>query len=366
MRINFGQDFYLQQITCPVLSAMVSEGDLVPDEFGYVSRQQVFNAFRRIGISLETATDTTMGNFGHLPHPQRINIFDMNLPVPVRPQRTRNVEHDLSTGIRDGPVPDLVIYRAFEQFIGEDGFWRLENIEAAIEFFQSNPNDIGSGPGGLEAIEVMFDEFALGKENNLTGEEMKALFLDHTYPPAFRSRRDQLLAQVDDSDNGAIQFIEAVQQPWTFLGCFQDEPLTAAVQVPGPDQVNNCAKLCRRIGSTFFSLRGADACYCDGVDLKSPVSNDQCNRECIVVNGCGAASRTSTYRRGSRESEGPAPQFPNAPTTPVARGSSQSLAQGLPSDDNQLLLSGAPGGRGLFSVLAAMAGASTALFLVPL
>lgn len=352
MPITFGPNFFLEKITCPVLSAMVNNGDLVPDNYGYVSRQQVFNAFRRVGITLKTATDTTTGNFGHLPHPQRINIFDMNLPEPARPRRTTSVEHDLSTGIRDGSAPDVVIFQAFEQFIGEDDVWRMDDIEKAIEFFKLNSNDIGSGPGGLEAIKVMFDEFAL--ESSLTKDEMRRLYLEHTYPTAFKLRRDLLVMQANDANPefrtqsvGQQWMYEVsldVQEPWTFLGCFQDTPNTNFIDVPGPYHVQDCASLCRLRGSAFFSLRRTSRCYCDGVCLQNQVADRQCNSACTVENGCGSGGRTSIFKIGSPASDGEAQPFPNEPLG----------GEGFPN-----ILSGARYGNVLSSTLMAAAGLAT-------
>lgn len=320
MRINFAPGFNVQTITCPVLSAMVINGDLIPDAYGKVSRQQVFHAFRRIGISLETATDTTMGNFQHMPEPQEINIFDMDLPNPTRPLRTGNVEHDLSTGIRDGPEPNFAIFAAFERFIGEDGIWREENIEAAIEFFKTNPNDIGSGPGGLEAILVMFREFAL--DGTLSRRELRSLFVQHTYPDLFKARRDELVRGTaglpDDEEEqqlgtdgdsegaigaGEVEEAPSTREPWTFRGCFLDLPEGNFTQVGrGPETVQTCAIICREARRSFFSLRAGDNCYCGDVCLLQPAPIFECSSACVVENGCGAEGRSSVYSLGSPES----------------------------------------------------------------
>lgn len=361
MEIIFGPEFFLGQITCPVLSALVNETDLVPNEFGFVSRQQVFNAFRRIGISLEAATETTVDNFAHLPDPQMINIFDMNLPRPTRPAPTGNLEQDKSTGIRDAFVPDALIFRIFEQFIGADGLWRLEDIRKAIAFFTFNPNDVGTGPATLRTLELMFVEFALGEENVLTQFEMRQLFLNHTYPAAFRARRDLLVSLVD---KGVVSGGEKLQQPWTFLGCHEDAPPSPSRRVPGPDQVNECATLCRVLGFTFFSLRSLDDCFCSIPNIfENPVPNSECDLPCLVFNGCGGSLRTSAYRLGSAASEGLAREFPSLPELFPRVGPTSFNTTSFNSTN---LSNGAPVGHTVFSACVAVAGAVIGFSLLSL
>jgi len=118
-------------ITCPVMGALVKNGDLRPDENGFVSKEQVFETFLFVGISASTARQTTEDNFNHLITPNQsnpeINIFEMNTIVDdvTAPPRNQSpagaLEHFRSTGVTD----DVRRNERFALIIdenGEDGF----------------------------------------------------------------------------------------------------------------------------------------------------------------------------------------------------------------------------------------------------
>ena len=85
------------------MSALVKNGDLVPDVNGMITKQQTFNAMLNVGISEKAAKETTNGNFDHLTGPKLINVYRMNTIKAVgRPDLPGALEHFRSTGIRDG------------------------------------------------------------------------------------------------------------------------------------------------------------------------------------------------------------------------------------------------------------------------
>lgn len=183
------------RITCPVIGVLFKNGDLQPDSCGRVSRQQTLDALVSVGVSLSTAEDTTFGNFMHLPEPQIINIFEMNLLMPHKASGFLSLEHDFSTGIRDGNSPNAAKYAEFEGFMRTDDAsgWTEKDVDAAIDHFGDPKisNDIGSGPGSLEAIQAMLTEF--GEQSFLSAAEMKRLFLNSDYPSGFMARRNTRL-----------------------------------------------------------------------------------------------------------------------------------------------------------------------------
>jgi len=204
------------RITCPVIGALFKNGDLVPDSCGRVSRQQTLDALVRVGVSLNTAEETTFGNFMHLPEPQIINIFEMDLLMPHNASGFLSLEHDFSTGIRDGDSPNVAKYAEFEAFMTTDGApgWTTRDVDAAIDHFgdPTISNDIGSGPGSLEAIQVMLTEF--GEQSFLSAAEMKGLFLNSDYPSGFMARRDTRLQVCQPcawpvGSTGACRYLDA-------------------------------------------------------------------------------------------------------------------------------------------------------------
>lgn len=200
------------RITCPVIGALFKNGDIVPDSGGRVSRQQTLDALVRVGVSLATAEETTFGNFMHLAEPQFINIFEMNLLLPHIASPFLSLEHDFSTGIRDGPRPDALKYQLFEdKFMRTDDAagWTPADVDEAIKFFANSSNDLGTGPGSLGAIQLMLAEF--GEQKFLSAAEMKGLFLKSDYPSGFEARRDARLqvCQSCDFSTGACRFVDS-------------------------------------------------------------------------------------------------------------------------------------------------------------
>ena len=93
------------------MTALVRNGDLVPDSAGMISKQDTFEAIVRTGVSVRVARITTNANFDHLPEPKIMNVFEMNT---IRDPDGRNdpdggagnyghgpLEHFRSTGIKD-------------------------------------------------------------------------------------------------------------------------------------------------------------------------------------------------------------------------------------------------------------------------
>merc|ERR1719162_3817 len=140
------------QVTCPVMGALFKAGDLIPDQSGYINKNQTRDAMLRAGISQAKTTETTNGNFDHLPEPKEINLFNMDLQMASKnPKELRNKEHDFSTGVRDGHRPNATAYEVFEQFIGTDGdskTWSQTDVAEAIKYYKENTNDQGVGIGG--------------------------------------------------------------------------------------------------------------------------------------------------------------------------------------------------------------------------
>ena len=107
------------------MSAMVKNGDLVPDAAGTITKQQTFDALMHVGVSRRVAEETTNANFDHLPWwSRRLNVFRMNTVNNHGPSDPPGaLEHFRSTGIRDGgnnPQPDVLRYSEFHNCAGWD------------------------------------------------------------------------------------------------------------------------------------------------------------------------------------------------------------------------------------------------------
>lgn len=242
----------------------------MPDACGRVARQQTLDALVRVGVSLSTAEATTFGNFMHLPQPQIINIFEMDLSMPHNPEPFESREHDFSTGVRDGGGPSEAQFEVFEQFGRTDGRagWSEEDVAAAIRHFASEDasNDVGSGPGSLGAIQDMLKEF--GENSFLSDSEMRALFLSSDYPHGFAAGRDarakvcQTCAWPRGS-TGACRFADAsgvvkCQEPdWTGAKpCPAGTELCAATDRLPPRVTDVCAAAC----AIFPEAGQSDSC----------------------------------------------------------------------------------------------------------
>lgn len=187
------------RIICPVLGALFKAGDIHPDEDGIINKTQVKQAFLRVGISEHRATETTDANFDHLPEPKNVHVFNMDLQMDSAALH-RNLEHDFSTGIRDGHLPSATKYKEFEQYIGKDGDiqnWSQIDVQAAIDHFKINSNDHGVAEGGITFIGVMLAEFA-NEDGQLSKDELKGLFLNSNYPNQFKARRTSAVAKWEE------------------------------------------------------------------------------------------------------------------------------------------------------------------------
>jgi len=234
-------------ITCPVMAALVKNGDLIPQQIdgvdGFVSKQQTVNALLNIGISPHVVTETTDANFdgGDGPDPM-INLFRMNTIVdgfghpadgPDNPAFGGR-EHWRSTGIRDANgAPRKFVYDQFNRMAGDDRVFTLDEVEAAANLwdaptgeagpridclpgespcFPSNDMNFSAGKTSSDgkspctvqetmtrgacrsqlqgAIRFMHQEFGhpTGTEALMDATEMEALWLSSEYPSKFAAR----------------------------------------------------------------------------------------------------------------------------------------------------------------------------------
>ena len=105
------------------MSALVKNGDLVPDAAGMITKQQTFDALVNTGIARKVAKETTDANFDHLDDKQ-LNVFRMNTVKPSgrgTPDPPGPLEHFRSTGIRDELRPNAGKYVHFENCARLDG-----------------------------------------------------------------------------------------------------------------------------------------------------------------------------------------------------------------------------------------------------
>ena len=87
------------------MSALVKNGDLVPNAYGMIHKQQTRDALLRVGISEKVARETTNANFDHLSGLKELNVFRMNTVSTMsdrEPDPPGPLEHFRSTGIREG------------------------------------------------------------------------------------------------------------------------------------------------------------------------------------------------------------------------------------------------------------------------
>lgn len=133
-----------RRINCPVMGALVKNGDLLPDCDGFVSKRQVKDALLCVGISGRVAKATTDANFDHLDgdteEARRLNLYAMSTVAEGDHEGESPpdgaVEHFRSTGIRDvgdksgGTIqPDPTAFESLRLLApptGEGGkFWTL-------------------------------------------------------------------------------------------------------------------------------------------------------------------------------------------------------------------------------------------------
>jgi len=219
--------------TCPVMAALVKNGDILPgdcigdecsipggDTRGWVTKAQTVEAMLNVGISPSVVTQTTDGNFD--PGTGRINLFGMNNVRDADGEGSHDVrlggrEHYRSTGIRDSSTPREEIYTLFSQQAGADRMFSLAEVEDAANLFDADPDDlsqfprsndvepgakpsgcVGSEPKGDPAcsstlkgsISFMHQEFGhpTGVGATMPESEMRALWLEGEYPSHFRAR----------------------------------------------------------------------------------------------------------------------------------------------------------------------------------
>ena len=105
------------------MSALVKNGDLIPDAAGMITKQQTFDALVNTGIARKVAKETTDANFDHLDDKQ-LNVFRMNTVKPSgrgTPDPPGPLEHFRSTGIRDELRPNAGRYNHFHSCARFDG-----------------------------------------------------------------------------------------------------------------------------------------------------------------------------------------------------------------------------------------------------
>ena len=106
----------------------MKNGDLIPDEWGFVTKEETLRAMLNAGISEKAAVETANDNFDHLPPPKRLNLFRMNtiisedeLDEGVVPDPPGPLEHFRSTGIRDRRRPSAFKYQKLDDCALHDG-----------------------------------------------------------------------------------------------------------------------------------------------------------------------------------------------------------------------------------------------------
>jgi len=286
------------RITCPVMSALVKNHDLLPDCEGFVSKSQVRDAMLRIGISGKVVRETSDANFDHLPgndDEKRLNLFAMNTisdaPDPVGGHGANGgIEHFRSTGIRDtDDGPDSTLYTIFDSFKRRVsdlstslGYFTQLEVSRAIAAFDVDPeqtnlygnagvssNDVnedhparkerGCGPadsvGTMRisdghpdttspcfsnlhgSIIFMVQEFGSpsGPSFSLSADEMRALWLHSEYPAGFKERSP---AECHGGSHGCGSCYDA----------YVDAPYAAAASLK--------ARYCRCMLAKDFALSG--------------------------------------------------------------------------------------------------------------
>lgn len=209
----------------------MKNGDLIPDEWGFVTKEETLRAMLNAGISEKAAVETANDNFDHLPPPKRLNLFRMNtiiseneLDEGVVPDPPGPLEHFRSTGIRDRRRPSAFKYQKLDDCALHDGIddeFSVQDVQECVilvwdhenktEVFDTRPavlntNDVneekrpatcgvmdsGRGcPSQLHgSINFLMQEAGTptGMQAVMTREEMRGLWLDSDWPPAFEAR----------------------------------------------------------------------------------------------------------------------------------------------------------------------------------
>eukprot|EP00798_Chlamydomonas_sp_ICE-L_P020173 gene20173-26909_t len=63
----------ISRITCPVMAALVKNGDLATNANGEVTKAAVVLAMRAVGIAEDVLQPAADGNFDHLPEPKGLS-----------------------------------------------------------------------------------------------------------------------------------------------------------------------------------------------------------------------------------------------------------------------------------------------------
>ena len=213
------------------MASLVKSGDLIPDEWGFVTKEQTIEAMLSVGISEKAAVETADDNFDHLPDPKRLNLFLMNTIITQEdmegmiPDPPGPLEHFRSTGIRDRRSPSAFLYQKlddcqhFDEIPGEFSVLDVQECvilvwdhENKTEVFDSRPavlnsNDVNedkrpdtclvtdsgrvSCPSQLHgSINFFMHEFGTptGMKAVMTADEMRNLWLLSEFPAAFEAR----------------------------------------------------------------------------------------------------------------------------------------------------------------------------------
>merc|ERR1712151_775977 len=228
-----------KNVTCPVMSMLFKNGDLVPDGEGLVTKQETFEALLRVGISASVARQTTDANFQ--PSGRRINILKMNTISDTRRAKDSEgpIEHFRSTGMRDDTGPEN-FNEAEQKFKFQEKIclddeetvyshahidcvaivWDREftNVKSndvnedlrTCNKFQSGPHDCPSQLHG--ALHFMHQEFGspTGVNALVSKNDFRGMWLDATYPPDFLARSPRSCANNRPDHHGCQQCLDDV------------------------------------------------------------------------------------------------------------------------------------------------------------
>jgi len=186
----------VDRITCPVLAALYTNGDLLPDSQGIVTEAQVSRGLRITGCRSQTILDgfnqrVAMCRNG-------LNIFRMDDSF---------LEHTTSTGIRDpscGPTPNLVRFNQFARYCDSNGrMYAYELQRAVTSFVGATPGDLAGdvrvADPSVAAVSIL-PPFALllevfgrtdqaGGRPYLTRDDLRTLLLEGRYPTGWAPHR---------------------------------------------------------------------------------------------------------------------------------------------------------------------------------
>merc|ERR1712187_537457 len=237
---SFPQDAW-KSITCPVMSMLFKNGDLVPDGEGRVTKQETFEALLRVGVSASVARQTTDENFK--PSDRRINILKMNTVSVSDSRRAKDpegpIEHFRSTGMRDDTGPGN--FNEAEQKFKLQEKICLDNEETEYshahidcvaivwdrEFTNVKSNDVNedlrtcnkwqSGPHDCPsqlhgALHFMHHEFGspTGVNALVSKNDFRGMWLNATYPPDFIARSPRSCANNRPDHHGCQQCLDEV------------------------------------------------------------------------------------------------------------------------------------------------------------